>query len=138
MQRELVQRFLRLGASGGSFQLGVLLGEAFKGFAAEALRAAGEVFGVFGDGLSDMADAIDPPKRSDFALMPAPRGPGAGAVFIDEIQSFPPAPLDSPMANVWTLPAAEQAAIEHNQARYHELGKLRRGQPNTYNETEYR
>lgn len=31
----------------------------------------------------------------------------------------------------------EIAAIEHNQARYAELNKLRRGQANTYNETEY-
>ena len=33
---------------------------------------------------------------------------------------------------------AEQEAILHNQMRYAELEKLRRGQPNVYNETRYR
>lgn len=32
----------------------------------------------------------------------------------------------------------EQAAIHHNQLRYHELTKLRRGEPNLYRETRYR
>lgn len=43
-------------------------------------------------------------------------------------------PLD-----IGILKSPEEIAImEHNQARYAELGKLRRGEPNTYNETRYR
>jgi hypothetical protein len=44
---------------------------------------------------------------------------------------FPP-----PMAI--TVTAEEQDVMAHNQARYAELEKLRRGQANTYHETRYR
>ena len=37
-----------------------------------------------------------------------------------------------------TVSPAEQAAQHHNLLRYAELQKLRRGQPNLYNETRYR
>ncbi|WP_394254725.1 hypothetical protein [Pseudoclavibacter helvolus] len=38
--------------------------------AADGFRAMGEAFGSFGRALTAVGDAIDPPKRSDFALMP--------------------------------------------------------------------
>lgn len=40
--------------------------------------------------------------------------------------------------NVMPHDPAYQAIVHHNQLRYAELGKLRAGQPNRYNETSYR
>lgn len=62
--------------------------------------------------------------------------------------NFVPAPplveviIDTPFgpasAMAMTISAEEQAIQHHNLLRYAELGKLRRGQPNSYLETRYR
>lgn len=57
--------------------------------------------------------------------------------------SFTPAPevvtdAAGRLVSVMPVSLTEQRAIHHNQLRYAELGKLRSGQPNLYNETSYR
>lgn len=60
--------------------------------AADGFRAMGEAFGSFGRALAAVGDAIDPPKRSDFALMPTPRGVTASLSIMDEIHRLPQKP----------------------------------------------
>lgn len=56
----------------------------------------------------------------------------------DFVPVSPTAIVDGMWASVVPLSIEEQQAIHHNQLRYAELGKLRRGQPNEYLKTSYR
>lgn len=57
-------------------------------------------------------------------------------------EHFTPAPEVIGISGMWVnvIPKSidEQRAIYHNQLRYAELQKLRRGQPNQYQESRYR
>lgn len=64
----------------------------------------------------------------------------------NERETFDPAPTVTivmttagpALAHLIPKSIEEQQAIHHNHLRYAELGKLRRGQANLYNETRYR
>lgn len=75
-----------------------------------------------------MSKGADPDLPGDAGFVPAPP-------LVEVIINTPYGMLS---AMAMTVSAEEQAIQHHNLLRYAELGKLRRGQPNLYEQTRYR